>query len=69
MLFRSFSRYSIADAMFLPVALRFQTYGSAGLSAAAERYCETLCTDPCAASWIAAAAQEMESIEHEEVGR
>ena len=64
-----FGRYSIADAMFLPVALRFQTYGTTGLSREAQRYCTTLCTDPCAASWIMAAEQETESSEHEEVGR
>jgi glutathione S-transferase len=62
-------RYSIADAMFLPVALRFQTYGMDGLSETASRYCRTLCADPCAASWITAAAEEAEVVEHEEVGR
>ena len=64
-----FGAYSAADAMYLPVAFRFQTYGLEGLGASARGYVATAVGDPLVAPWVRAAAQEPETIEHEEVGR
>ena len=64
-----FGRYSAADAMYLPVALRFRTYGTEGLNTVARDYVSTAVADPLLASWLAAATAETETIEHEEVGR
>ena len=63
-----FGRFSIADAMFAPVACRFRTYGVActGPSAA---YVSTLLEHPAMLRWAAAAEQESEVIEASEVGR
>jgi glutathione S-transferase len=44
-------RYSVADAMYAPVALRFNTYG-AELSAAAQAYFEHVIADPHLLDWI-----------------
>jgi glutathione S-transferase len=63
-----FGAYSIADAMFVPVALRFQTYGTWGLSERAIGYVEALTSDPLLATWIDAAHAESEVLPHEEVG-
>ena len=63
-----FGDYSIADAMFVPVALRFQTYGTWGLSERAIGYVEALTSDPLLATWIDAAHAESEVLPHEEVG-
>ena len=64
-----FGTYSAADAMYLPVAFRFQTYGSAGLGAVARSYAATALADPLLAPWVAAAEAEAETIEYSEVGR
>ena len=64
-----FGAYSAADAMYLPVAFRFQTYGLEGLGAVARAYVATAAGDPLAAPWVRAAADEPETIEHEEIGR
>ena len=56
-----FGRFSIADAMYAPVALRFQTYEVA-LDAAAGGYMRTLLTLPALREWIAASHGEKESI-------
>lgn len=64
-----FGRYSAADAMYLPVAFRFQTYGSEGLGAIASAYVAHSLADPLLAPWIAAAEAESETIEHDEAGR
>lgn len=63
-----FGRFSIADAMFAPVACRFRTYGVActGPSAA---YVSTLLEHPAMLRWATAAEQESEVIEASEVGR
>ena len=63
-----FGRYSAADAMYLPVAFRFQTYGSEGLSPASRAYAEHAVADPRVAPWVRAAQAETETIAHEEVG-
>jgi glutathione S-transferase len=63
-----FGAYSAADAMYLPVALRFSTYGADGLSDAAQRYIETAVSDPLLIEWTTRAIEETEFIDHEEVG-
>ena len=57
-----FGHYSAADAMYLPMAFRFQTYGATGLSALSAAYLKTALTDPAIAPWIAAAQDEAETI-------
>ena len=60
-----FGRFSIADAMYAPVALRFQTYEVAVHGLAGE-YLHTLLTLPAIQEWMAAAHAETESIAHYE---
>jgi glutathione S-transferase len=62
-----FGDYSMADAMYAPVALRFQTYG-AQLSAPAQQYLATALADGILQEWCAAAAAEPWTIAHEEIG-
>jgi glutathione S-transferase len=62
-----FGAYSMADAMYAPVVLRFHSYG-AQLSAAARQYLATALADGALCSWVAAAAAEPWTISHEEVG-
>jgi glutathione S-transferase len=57
-----FGDYSAADAMFLPVAFRFQSYGTEGLSPESCAYLETLVSDPVIAPWVAAANTERERV-------
>ena len=64
-----FGNYSAADAMYLPVAFRFQTYGSEGLGPIARAYVAHSLADPLLAPWVAAAEAESETIEHDEAGR
>jgi glutathione S-transferase len=64
-----FGRYCAADAMFLPVAFRFKTFGTNGLSAQAAAYVDQATADPRAAEWVAMAHAEVETLEQEEVGR
>jgi glutathione S-transferase len=52
------ARYSIADAMYAPVALRFNTYG-ATLSPAAEGYFHHVMQDPHLLRWIHGARAEI----------
>lgn len=63
-----FGTYSGADAMYAPVALRFNTYGTAGLGAAAQAYVATTVADPFLQPWIEAATTEPEVLAHDEVG-
>ena len=63
-----FGRFSIADAMYIPVALRFITY-SVPLHAAARSYAETTQEHPAVREWVAAAKQESEVMISNEVGR
>jgi glutathione S-transferase len=51
--------FSIADAMFAPVATRFKTYAVA-LSASSQRYADMLLALPAMKEWYAAAAAETE---------
>lgn len=63
-----FGRFSVADAMFAPVASRFRTYHVA-LGPAEQAYCDAIHALPAMAEWSAAAAAEPWTIEDEEVGR
>ena len=47
-----FGRFSIADCMYAPLAIIFNSYGAV-LSAEAQRYADTLLADPWVQSWIA----------------
>jgi glutathione S-transferase len=53
-----FGRFSVADAMFAPVASRFRTYEPT-LSDAAAAYVEALIADPGFRAWEEAALKEM----------
>ena len=59
--------YSLADAMYAPVALRFRSYG-ATLSAAAGSYLDTVLQDAPLQQWLADAALETWTIAYSEVG-
>ena len=63
-----FGRFTIVDAMFAPVALRFVTYG-VELTGAAREYMTTVETHAPVQEWIAAAREEREVIESSEVGK
>ena len=62
-----FGRFGIADAMYAPVALRFQTYGVA-LAGAARDYADALLALPSLQAWVADAVAETERIEQFERG-
>jgi len=57
-----FGRFGIADAMFAPVVLRFQTYGVA-LEGAARDYADAVLALPSLQAWVADAEAEAERIE------
>jgi glutathione S-transferase len=63
-----FGAYSGADAMYLPVAYRFRTYGSTGLGAESRAYLATALADPLQEPWVRAAEAEQETLAAEEVG-
>jgi glutathione S-transferase len=62
-----FGEYSIADAMYAPVVLRFNTYG-AQLSETARWYMASAIEDPIMQEWVHASQQEPWTIESSEVG-
>ncbi len=62
-----FGEYSIADAMYAPVALRFNTYG-ADISQTARWYIASVLEDPVMQEWLAAAKRETWSYPASEVG-
>ncbi|HRX71550.1 MAG TPA: glutathione S-transferase family protein [Candidatus Competibacteraceae bacterium] len=62
-----FGPFTLADAMFAPVALRFYTYGIA-LPEAAQAYVDTVRQDRFIQAWIQAARQETTVIPGEERG-
>ncbi len=62
-----FGEYSIADAMYAPVVLRFNTYG-AQLSETARWYMATVIEDPIMQSWLRASHDEPWTIKSSEVG-
>ena len=63
-----FGDFSIADAMYAPVAFRFATYG-VSLGPAEAAYVESLRRLPAMAEWAKASAAEVEVEESGEVGR
>lgn len=63
-----FGRFSIADAMYAPVALRFLTYGVQPKGAAKD-YVATLSAHLPMQEWLTAAHEEQEVIESSEVGQ
>ncbi len=63
-----FGEYSVADAMFAPVVLRFRTYGPA-LRDAGAAYVATALADPHLRDWIAAARAEEWTIDYSEIGQ
>jgi glutathione S-transferase len=62
-----FGDYSLADAMYAPVALRFRSYG-ATLSAPAQAYLDTTLADAPLRQWLADAELEPWTISYSEVG-
>lgn len=62
-----FGEYSVADAMYAPVVLRFNTYG-ARVSETARWYMAAALEDAAMQSWLAAAKVEHWTIASEEVG-
>ena len=62
-----FGAWSIADAMYAPVASRFRTYG-VPLPAVAQEYVATVFADPALQEWLLAARSEGE-LARSEVGR
>jgi glutathione S-transferase len=62
-----FGEYSVADAMYAPVVLRFNTYG-ARISQAARWYMASVLEDAPLQEWLQAAKQEPWTIDADEVG-
>lgn len=63
-----FGRFSIADCMYIPVALRFITY-SISMDAAGKAYADATLAHHPVDEWIAAAEQESEVLESSELGK
>ena len=61
-----FGRYSVADAMFAPIASRFRTYGIR-VPPVTRAWIEATLDDPPMREWYAASAAETETIESAEV--
>jgi glutathione S-transferase len=62
-----FGEFSVADAMYAPVVLRFNTYG-AQVSPAAREYLSAVLEDRYVREWVAAAEKEPWTIPSEDVG-
>jgi glutathione S-transferase len=56
-----FGRFSITDAMYAPVVLRFQTY-EVELPATARAYADCILSLPVVREWVAAAVTEIEAL-------
>ena|SRR5579863_2921382 len=63
-----FGEYSIADAMYAPVVLRFNTYGAGSISPAARWYMASVLEDAALQEWLAAAKHEPWTNPASEVG-
>jgi glutathione S-transferase len=61
-----FGKYSIADAMFAPVALRFEGYGIP-LTGVEKAYVNSVLNQPCIIEWIASGKLEREVIDEDEI--
>ena len=57
-----FGQYSIADAMFTPVVMRFKTYG-VKLEGEPGKYMQTVCEQAAVREWIEDSCKEQEIIE------
>ncbi|HEY6482740.1 MAG TPA: glutathione S-transferase family protein [Steroidobacteraceae bacterium] len=62
-----FGEFTVADAMYVPVVLRFNTYG-AQLSESSQRYVATALQDAAVAEWLLAAEAETWTYASSEVG-
>ena len=62
-----FGEYSVADAMYAPVVLRFNTYG-ARITQTARWYMASVLEDAALQEWLQAAKQEQWTIAADEVG-
>ncbi|MFM2643745.1 glutathione S-transferase family protein [Vibrio chagasii] len=62
-----FGEWSIADAMFAPVALRVETYGIK-LSDKAQQYQQRVLNSPSIKKWLAEASLEKDIVEEDEAG-
>jgi len=63
-----FGRYSVVDAMYAPVVLRFRTYGISEPGLVAE-YMGQVTSDPCLQAWLEDAAKETSVLASSEVGQ
>jgi glutathione S-transferase len=54
-----FGDFSIADAFYAPVVMRFKTFGVA-LAPALQAYCDRMLAQPAVARWVAEAMAEAE---------
>ncbi|HEY7996455.1 MAG TPA: glutathione S-transferase family protein [Steroidobacteraceae bacterium] len=64
-----FGEYSIADAMFAPVVLRFNTYGAAAVSPTVRWYMASVLEDAPLQEWLQAAKRESWTNAASEVGQ
>ena len=62
-----FGPYTIADAMFAPVAFRFLTYGLSE-PGMVDEYVQTVASDPLMQEWVLASELEKEVVPNSEVG-
>jgi glutathione S-transferase len=63
-----FGTFSVADAMFAPVVLRFRTYGI-NLPDSASHYPRRMLESQAMQKWLLAAESEVEVIKREELGQ
>jgi glutathione S-transferase len=63
-----FGEYSVADAMYAPVVLRFNTYG-ARVSETARWYMAAALEDATLQSWLTASKAEPWTLERSEIGQ
>jgi glutathione S-transferase len=61
-----FGDFSIADAFFAPVVMRFETYGVM-VAPALQAYCDRVRAHPAVAQWVQEAVAETESAPHHDV--
>lgn len=63
-----FGKFSVADAMYAPVALRLRTYGI-NLPEAAQSFSRRLLESEALQNWLVASESETEVLETEEIGK
>jgi glutathione S-transferase len=56
-----FGSFTIADAMFAPVVLRFRTY-AVDLDEVCRAYCQSILSLPSMRSWLQAAEEELDTL-------